>query len=214
MDKSGAKKRRKHRWGGKSDSQPVVPAELGIPISDLPSKLLFMRVKSSTKIRNMLRYALKEFPNYECIVWTAMGHGIGKAITCAELFKRKLDGLHQITKLHYVQSDKPRPNKETKMTVRSIPQIYTFLARDVKDEAQAGYQAPGDCGMFSGIQGESKSKIDATDPSGHAVTDNVTCINAEEFAAMGLRTGQKRSKKEQQTETPPKKNKRTATDDQ
>lgn len=61
------------------------------------------QVKSGTKIRNVLGYALKEFENYNSVVWTAAGHGIGKAISCAELFKRKHEGLHQITKLRYVE---------------------------------------------------------------------------------------------------------------
>lgn len=61
------------------------------------------QVKSGTKIRNVLGYALKEFANYNCIVWTATGHGIGKAISCAELFKKKQEGLHQITRLRYVE---------------------------------------------------------------------------------------------------------------
>lgn len=61
------------------------------------------QVKSGTKIRNVLGYALKEFVNYNCIVWTAAGHGIGKAISCAELFKKKQESLHQITRLRYVE---------------------------------------------------------------------------------------------------------------
>lgn len=43
--------------------------------------------------------------------------------------------------------------------------------------------------------------------------NNVTCIDAEEFAAMGLRTGQKRPKKEQQTEAPRKKSKKKGNGD-
>lgn len=45
------------------------------------------------------------------------------------------------------------------------------------------------------------------------IGNNLSCIDAEEFAAMGLRTGQKRSKKEHQTEAPPKKNKKRENDD-
>lgn len=45
------------------------------------------------------------------------------------------------------------------------------------------------------------------------IGNNLSCIDAEEFAAMGLRTGQKRSKKEYQTEAPPKKNKKRENDD-
>lgn len=96
-----------------------------VPINNLPEKFLWMhvsprvfrnygtlfnfihkihmQVKSGTKIRNVLGYALKEFPSYNNIVWTGNGHGIAKVISCAEIFKRKHEGLHQVTKLCYIR---------------------------------------------------------------------------------------------------------------
>lgn len=66
------------------------------------------------------------------------------------------------------------------------------------------YQAPGDCGQFPEKQDAVKSKTSIA-------TENVGCgarFNAEQFAAMGLRTGQKRPK-ETQAEAVSKKNKKS-----
>lgn len=60
-------------------------------------------MKSGTKMRNVLEFAMKEFPNNDGILWTAAGEGVGKAISCAEIFKRKNPGLHQVTKLGSIE---------------------------------------------------------------------------------------------------------------
>lgn len=205
----GKSKTKKKKW---SDSLSEKPIDPGIPIPNLPEKFLCMRVKSGTKIRNVLGYAIKEFPNYNSVVWTAAGHGIGKAITCAELFKRKCEGLHQITKLRYIESEKSKTEKEekTEAGTRHVPEIHILLTKEIKDKSEPGYQAPGDQGEFLNDQKGENSKRS----SRHEAGGNVTCIDAEEFAAMGLRTGQKRPKKEQQVEAPPKKNKRKEKGDQ
>lgn len=86
----------------------------------------------------------------------------------------------------------------------SIILVYTIFY-----DVVCRYQAPGDNGEFlddKEMKNESKSKK-------QEAGNNVTHIDAQEFTAMGLRTGQKRSKKEQQTEAPPKKNKKRENDD-
>ncbi|CAL7947700.1 unnamed protein product [Xylocopa violacea] len=204
MGKSRSKKK---KWIRNLESEST---DLGIPIPNLPEKLLLMRVKSGTKIRNVLGYALKEFSNYENVVWTAAGQGIGKAISCAELFKKKHEGLHQITKLRYVESEKSKKNKNDGIAeARHVPEIHILLAKEVKDTSEPGYQAPGDIGEFLNSQGMKNGKKDRRQEAG----SSASCIDTEEFAAMGLRTGQKRPKKEQQTEAPPKKNKKGGNDD-
>ncbi|XP_043787839.1 ribonuclease P protein subunit p25-like protein isoform X2 [Apis laboriosa] len=205
----GKSKSKKKKWVKNLESEST---ELEIPIPNLPEKILLMRVKSGTKIRNVLGYALKEFANYNCIVWTAAGHGIGKAISCAELFKKKQEGLHQITRLRYVESQKSKEENKTNVNeeTRHVPEIHIFLGKEVKDISVPGYQAPGDNGQFinnEDIKNGGKEKKEE-------ISNNLSCIDAEEFAAMGLRTGQKRSKKEHQTEAPPKKNKKRENDDQ
>ncbi|KOC70867.1 Ribonuclease P protein subunit p25-like protein [Habropoda laboriosa] len=204
----GRSKLKKKKWVKNLD---YPPEDLGIPIPNLPPKVLLMRVKSGTKIRNVLGHALKEFSNYNSVVWTAAGHGIGKAISCAELFKRKQGGLHQITKLRYVESDRSKTeNKnDTNVETRHVPEIHILLAKEIKDTSEPGYQAPDNRGEFSS-QGEMRN---GGKGKNQEAGSNATCIDAEEFAAMGLRTGQKRPKKEQQTEAPPRKNKKRGKDD-
>lgn len=73
------------------------------------------------------------------------------------------------------------------------------------------YQAPGDRGEWPGTEGQEPKR--ARKGARPEAGSGMTCIDAEEFAAMGLRTGQKRPKKEQQTEAPPKKNKKRGNDD-
>ncbi|XP_076160873.1 ribonuclease P protein subunit p25-like protein isoform X2 [Ptiloglossa arizonensis] len=205
----GRSKNKRKKWTKNLEDEPTEP---GIPIPNAPSKFLLMRVKSGTKIRNVLGYALKEFTNHGSVVWTAVGHGIGKAVSCAELFKKKQEGLHQITRLRYVPSEKSKEvvGSGSKTEVRHVPEIHILLAKEIKDTSEAGYQAPDDRGEFTnGDEEPSSSRKDRRQEAG----GNVTCIDAEEFAAMGLRTGQKRPKKEQQTEAPPRKSKKRGNND-
>ncbi|KAL6255900.1 hypothetical protein P5V15_013141 [Pogonomyrmex californicus] len=117
-----------------------------VPINNLPEKFLWMHVKSGTKIRNVLGYALKEFPNYNSIVWTGIEHSIAKTISCAEIFKRKHKGLHQITKLRNVRSEKS--GKDTTAEIHRVPEIHILLSKDIKDTTELGYQAPENCEQF------------------------------------------------------------------
>ncbi|XP_076653946.1 ribonuclease P protein subunit Rpp25 isoform X2 [Halictus rubicundus] len=205
----GKSKLRKTKW---TKNLIEEPEDSGVPIPNLPKNFLLMRVKSGTKIRNVLGYALKEFPNFDCVVWTSIGHGIGKAISCAELFKKKNKGLHQITKLRYTQSEKSKTenaNGDTSAT-RHVPEIHIMLAKEVNDTSVPGYQAPDDTGEFLDEEEIKNGKKGERQEAG----SNVTCIDAEEFAVMGLKTGQKRPKKEPQTGALSKKTKKRKNDKQ
>ncbi|EFN65560.1 Alba-like protein C9orf23-like protein [Camponotus floridanus] len=107
-----------------------------VPIENLPQKFLWMHVKSGTKIRNVLDYALKEFPNYNSIVWTGIGQGIAKAISCAELFKRKHESLHQVTKLCYMEPENPKEDITTE--THQIPEVHILLTKYIKDTTELG----------------------------------------------------------------------------
>ncbi|XP_018395238.1 PREDICTED: uncharacterized protein LOC108773802 [Cyphomyrmex costatus] len=126
-----------------------------VPIYNLPEKFLWMHVKGGTKIRNVLGYALKEFSNYNSIVWTGTGNGIAKTISCAEIFKRKYEGLHQVTKLCYVSSEK---SKEDVAKTHRIPEIHILLTKDIKDITELGYQAPEDSGKCLTMRNESAAE--------------------------------------------------------
>lgn len=149
-----------------------------VPINNLPEKFLWMHVKSGTKIRNVLGYALKEFPSYNNIVWTGNGHGIAKVISCAEIFKRKHEGLHQVTKLCYISSEKSKDDRATE--TRRISEIHILLTKDIKDTTELGYQAPGDCGKFLNKEDATGSKINTIES-----TDDIPCIgNPQQYPTV------------------------------
>ncbi|XP_071857011.1 ribonuclease P protein subunit Rpp25 [Bombus fervidus] len=193
------------------------PTDSGIPIPDLPEKCLLMQVRSGSKIRNVLEYALKEFSNYNNVVWNAAGKAVGKAISCAEIFKTKEKNLHQITKIRFIESKESEKRKKDdtaeNVEIHHVPEIFILLAKEVKDTSVLGYQAPDDNGEF--LNGQ-ETKNECKDKKQEAGS-NVTRVDAGQFAAMGLKVGQKRPKKEQtkgQTEAPPKKSRKIANDGQ
>ncbi|XP_050471947.1 ribonuclease P protein subunit p25-like protein [Bombus huntii] len=202
----------KKKWMQNMEPEPT---DSGIPIPDLPEKFLLMQVRSGSKIRNVLDYALKEFSNYNNVVWNAVGKAVGKAISCAEIFKTKEKDLHQITKIRFIQSKESEKRKENEtaenVQIYHVPEIFILLAKEVKDTSVPGYQAPGDNGEFLNGQ-EMKNECKGKKQEAGS---NVTRVDAGEFAAMGLKAGQKRPKKEQtkgQTEAPPKKSRKRAND--
>ncbi|XP_024893170.1 ribonuclease P protein subunit p25-like protein [Temnothorax curvispinosus] len=172
-----------------------------VPIDNLPEKFLWMHVKSGTKIRNVLAYALKEFPSCNSIVWTGIGHGIMKVISCAEIFKRKHEGLHQVTKLRYVSSEKSK--EDTATETHRIPEIHILLTKDIKDTTQLGYQAPGDCGKFLKKEDATGSKTNSTTEK----TDNVPCIDKQSSTMEKSGKRKNINKLKKKAEPPLKKNK-------
>ncbi|XP_072748615.1 ribonuclease P protein subunit p25-like protein [Anoplolepis gracilipes] len=180
MGRSKLKKRLK-----REEESTEEPTSTKVPIDNLPKKFLWMHVKSGTKIRKVLDYALKEFSNHNSIVWTGIGQGIAKAISCAELFKRKHEGLHQVTKLSYIESENPK--KDITTETQRIPAIHILLSKDIKDTTELGYQAPGDCGEFPEKEDALKSKP----------TKNVSKISCNDTEQLVIKNfiGQKRNNK-------------------
>lgn len=75
-----------------------------VAMKDSSKNCLRMKVSNGTKMKNVLEYAFKMFPQqYDNIIWTGAGQAVGKVISCAELFKSKNPDLHQVTKLHYIR---------------------------------------------------------------------------------------------------------------
>ncbi|XP_068567696.1 ribonuclease P protein subunit p25-like protein [Cebidichthys violaceus] len=83
------------------------------------------------------------------IVLTASGTGVSKAITCAEIVKRRVKGLHQLTRVQFSTVDEVWDPLETSagldsLTVsRNLPSIWILLSKDTLDQSQTGYQEPG-----------------------------------------------------------------------
>ncbi|XP_052322633.1 uncharacterized protein LOC118373855 isoform X3 [Oncorhynchus keta] len=83
------------------------------------------------------------------VVFTGSGKGITKTITCVEILKRKVGGLHQLSKLHYKTVSEVWESQETDMTPRSrmtvhktVPAISILLSKHPLDPSEPGYQPP------------------------------------------------------------------------
>lgn len=149
------------------------------PFTRLPADTPQVRVKDGSKIRNLLRFALsrmetegqgagpeqvegEEEPGkmgdgrqgargISSIIFTATGKGVAKAITCAELVKRRVKGLHQLTRLQHAAvleewaPLEPTAGLDSLHVNRKLPAIWILLSRVLPPEGadQPGYQAPG-----------------------------------------------------------------------
>lgn len=143
------------------------------PFPRLPPDTPQVRVKDGSKIRNLLRFALCRMEpapraaegggaqegegqqeardGLSCghIVFTATGKGVSKAITCAEIVKRRVKGLHQLTRLLYAavmevwEPLEPAAGLDSLNVSRNVPAIWILLSREPVDCDQPGYQAPG-----------------------------------------------------------------------
>lgn len=141
------------------------------PFPNLSGDTPEVRVKDGSKIRNLMRFALSrmeekaaEQPGTQegsqvtaesvekpCqqILFTGTGPSIAKAITCVEILKRRVHGLHQNTSLVYRTVQEvweplvPDAGLDSLTVSRNVPSIWVLLSRDSLDRNQPGYQAPG-----------------------------------------------------------------------
>ncbi|TWW75938.1 Cytochrome c oxidase subunit 5A, mitochondrial [Takifugu flavidus] len=112
-----------------------------------------MRVKEGSKIHNLLRFATARMEAEDAnkasqrqVVFSGSGGGVTKTITCVELMKRRIGGLHQVSKLHYKtvteiweRTQQGVPGLSVKKTV---PAIWILLSKDPLDAQEPGYQPP------------------------------------------------------------------------
>lgn len=125
------------------------------PIAGLAADVLHMRVKEGSKIRNLLRFVTVRMQGegrdgdgtlLRQVVFTGSGRGVTKTITCVEILKRKVGGLHQVSKLHYktvneVWESSLQGAPGTTMQ-RTVPAICILLSKDPLDPQEPGYQPP------------------------------------------------------------------------
>ncbi|KAJ0000633.1 hypothetical protein NQD34_012475 [Periophthalmus magnuspinnatus] len=143
-----------------SKEQPAV-----CPFMFLPKDVPQIRVKDGSKIRNLLRFALSRMEpktgpgprsksgpkplQSRCVVFTAVGKGASKAITCAEIVKRRVPGLHQVTQLSYSSvldswdPVDPGLGLDSLTVTRKTPCIWILLSAAPLDRCMLGYQSPG-----------------------------------------------------------------------
>lgn len=88
-------------------------------------------------------------PENHCVVFTAVGKAASKAITCAEIVKRRVPGLHQVTQLAYssvLDSWDPLDQGlclDSLTVTRKSPCIWILLSAAPLDRCMLGYQTPG-----------------------------------------------------------------------
>ncbi|KAL7858112.1 hypothetical protein AOLI_G00182140 [Acnodon oligacanthus] len=126
------------------------------PIPGVGPGVLEMRVKEGSKIRNLLGFAMSRLQGeghavpVTQVVFTGMGRAITKTITCAEIVKRKVQGLHQVSKLQYRTVREVWQSQEdeaVQMTVlKNVPAIYILLSKEPLDPQELGYQSPAETG--------------------------------------------------------------------
>ncbi|XP_023694770.1 ribonuclease P protein subunit p25-like protein [Paramormyrops kingsleyae] len=121
------------------------------PFPGLPSDTPEVRVKDGSKIRNLMGFAVgrMDVEAVRCILFSGTGRSVAKAITCVEILKRRVKGLHQHTHLlyHTVQEiwepREPDASLDTLTVSRNVPAIWVLLSKDPLDPTRPGYQAPG-----------------------------------------------------------------------
>lgn len=126
--------------------------ESPLPFPDLPSGVVEMKVKEGSKIRNLMGFAMgrMELEDTRQIVFSGCGRAVTKTVTCVEIMKRKLGGLHQVTKVQYKtllevwENKDPQPEGQVEhLTVhKNVPSICILLSKDPLDTHQMGYQPP------------------------------------------------------------------------
>ncbi|XP_071752709.1 ribonuclease P protein subunit p25a [Centroberyx gerrardi] len=125
------------------------------PIPGLAADILHMRVKEGSKIRNLLRFATARMQGegkgsdgvaQRQVVFTGSGRGVTKTITCVEILKRKVGGLHQVSKLYYKTVNEvwesPQHGVPGITMHRTVPAISILLSKDPLDPQEPGYQPP------------------------------------------------------------------------
>ncbi|NXG10000.1 RPP25 protein, partial [Sakesphorus luctuosus] len=126
--------------------------EMPLPFLDLSPDVVEMKVKEGSKIRNLMNFAMAqmELKGSRQIIFSGCGRAITKTITCVEIMKRKLGGLHQVTKVRYKTVLEVWENQDLlsagpaqNLTVhKNVPSICILLSRDPLDPNQTGYQPP------------------------------------------------------------------------
>ncbi|CAH0386204.1 unnamed protein product [Bemisia tabaci] len=174
-----------------------------IPLPNLPKDFLWMQVKPSSKMNNLLTFALKEFKDRKDIVWSGTGPAISKTISCAEITKRENAGLYQISKIcsrKFEEHWEPKINGLAPLIVqRDVPAIHILLSREPLNKEEPGYQDSELNGLFW------KSSC-----SSHKKRPNRPKPNDDQYLSMGLHIGKHKylgkNKSSRAPKPPPSKN--------
>ncbi|GFN75692.1 ribonuclease p protein subunit p25-like protein [Plakobranchus ocellatus] len=107
-----------------------------------------MKVTNGSKIRNVMGFAMSSMGDNSVrhMTWNGTGNAINKTISCVEIMKRKIKGLHQITQIGYLRVEdfwEPKVEGLDSLKVNTnIPAISILLSKDPLDTSNPSYQAP------------------------------------------------------------------------
>jgi len=107
-----------------------------------------IRITTQGKMRNYISYATKLFQEKQAteVILKAMGRAINKTVTIAEIIKRRISGLHQITRIDSTDiTDVWEPLEDgldRVETVRHVSSIQITLSTKQLDATDIGYQPP------------------------------------------------------------------------
>ncbi|XP_066966459.1 ribonuclease P protein subunit p25-like protein [Macrobrachium rosenbergii] len=122
-------------------------AEWNIPVGDTTSRL---EVTPSTKIRDAITIALEKLKTENQLLWIGAGPAVSKVVSMAEIVKKRVKGLHQVTQLSYKRVDEywePKLEGLDRLKVtREVPAVAILLSKDPLDASVPGYQGPGATG--------------------------------------------------------------------
>jgi len=118
------------------------------PKQDVEIKENEIRITTQGKMRNYISYATGLFreKNVMEVVLKAMGRAINKTVTIAEIIKRRIANLHQITQIESTDiKDVWEPLEvglDTIETTRHVSSITIILSSNPLDTTSPGYQPP------------------------------------------------------------------------
>lgn len=160
------------------------------PIPGLAADALHMRVKEGSKIRNLLRFATarmqgegedSNMTSLRQVVFTGSDRGVTKTITCVEILKRKVGGLHQVSKLYYKTVNEVWESSQQAapgITMqRTVPAICILLSKDPLNPQEPGYQPPQIASIPTDDAARCSSLLrPARSPSAHQHTAKRFCL--------------------------------------
>eukprot|EP00877_Chromochloris_zofingiensis_P009123 jgi/Chrzof1/4464/Cz14g14070.t1 len=118
--------------------------------NDEPIQENEVRIMATNKMRNYITYALTllQEKGHTSVILKAMGRAINKTITIAEIIKRRVNGLHQITEISsadIIDTWEPKEEGLNRLEItRHVSVITITLSTQPLDTSHVGYQPPLD----------------------------------------------------------------------
>ena len=74
-----------------------------VPLNDLKKDLVWIKVKASSKMKNLIRFALESIHGTKHqILLSGIGPAISKTVSCAEIIKRNAPNIRQVNKIAFL----------------------------------------------------------------------------------------------------------------